>query len=103
MKERICTMMLLQVTYTMRPGKREDFLKDVRESGLLEDIRKEDGCQGYAYYLPEEEDGTLLLIERWATPQAQKVHMESENMARLRGLKDQYITDTKLLSWELEG
>ena len=96
-------MMFLQVTYTMRPGKREEFLKQVRNSGLLEAIRNENGCEGYAYYLPEEEDGTLLLVEKWATSQAQKEHMASENMAHLRQLKDQCVTDTQLISWETEA
>ena len=37
------------VTYTMKPGKRADFLREMRESGLLEAVRSEDlgknGCR----------------------------------------------------------
>ena len=58
-------MLLIQVTYTMRPGQRDAFVRKIRESGILDAIRGEEGCLGYAYYLPEEEDGTLLLVEKW--------------------------------------
>lgn len=44
-------MVLFHVTYTALPGKAEEFLQAVREEGLLETIRKEDGCLGYDYYL----------------------------------------------------
>ena len=55
-------MMLFQVTYTMLPGQRDAFLQMMRESGILDQIRREEGCLDYRYYLPEEEDGTLLLV-----------------------------------------
>ena len=61
-------MMLFQVTYTMLPGQRDAFLQMMRESGILDQIRREEGCLDYRYYLPEEEDGTLLLVERWTGP-----------------------------------
>lgn len=96
-------MLLIQVTYTMRPGKRDKFLRDVRETGILEAIRGERGCLGYSYYLPEEEDGTLLLIEKWTDPQAQKDHMATPHMARMAGMKPEYITKTQVVSWETEA
>ena len=75
-------MMLFQVTYTMHPGQRDAFLRMMRESGILDQIRREEGCLDYRYYLPKEEDGTLLLVERWTGPEAQKAHMDTEHMAR---------------------
>ena len=32
------------VTYTMKPGKRADILRELRECGLLEAVRSEEGC-----------------------------------------------------------
>lgn len=75
-------MMLFQVTYTMLPGQRDAFLQMMRESGILDQIRREEGCLDYRYYLPEEEDGTLLLVERWTGTEAQKAHMATSHMAR---------------------
>ena len=34
-------MLLIQVTYTMRPGQREAFVRKIRESGILDAIRGE--------------------------------------------------------------
>lgn len=95
-------MMLFQVTYTMLPGQRDAFLRMMRESGILDQIRREEGCLDYRYYLPEEEDGTLLLVERWTGPEAQKAHMETGHMARLGQVKAQYVAETSIVSWELD-
>ena len=95
-------MMLFQVTYTMLPGQRDAFLQMMRESGILDQIRREEGCLDYRYYLPEEEDGTLLLVERWTGPEAQKAHMATEHMDRLGRVKAQYVAETSIASWELD-
>ncbi len=91
-------MLLVQVTYTMRPGQREAFVRRIRESGILDAIRGEEGCLGYSYYLPEEEDGTLLLIEKWTDAQAQKAHLETPHMKQMAAFKPEYVADTKLIS-----
>ena len=95
-------MMLFQVTYTMLPGQRDAFLQMMRESGILDQIRREEGCLDYRYYLPEEEDGTLLLVERWTGPEAQKAHMATSHMARLGQVKAQYVADTSVVTWALD-
>ena len=95
-------MMLFQVTYTMLPGQRDAFLQMMRESGILDQIRREEGCLDYRYYLPEEEDGTLLLVERWTGTEAQKAHMATSHMARLGQVKAQYVAETSVVSWELD-
>ena len=95
-------MMLFQVTYTMLPGQRDAFLQMMRESGILDQIRREEGCLDYRYYLPEEEDGILLLVERWTGPEAQKAHMATSHMARLGQVKAQYVAETSVVTWALD-
>ena len=95
-------MMLFQVTYTMLPGQRDAFLQMMRESGILDQIRREEGCLDYRYYLPEEEDGTLLLVERWTGPEAQKANMATSHMARLGQVKAQYVAETSVVTWALD-
>lgn len=91
-------MLLIQVTYTMRPGQREAFVRKIRETGILDTIRGEKGCLGYSYYLPEEEDGTLLLVEKWTGAPAQKAHLETPHMKQMAAFKPEYVADTKLIS-----
>ena len=95
-------MMLFQVTYTMLPGQRDAFLQMMRESGILDQIRREEGCLDYRYYLPEEEDATLLLVERWTGTEAQKAHMATSHMARLGQVKAQYVAETSVVTWALD-
>ena len=95
-------MMLFQVTYTMLPGQRDAFLQMMRESGILDQIRREEGCLDYRYYLPEEEDGTLLLVERWTGTEAQKAHMATSHKARLGQDKAQNEAETSVVTWALD-
>ena len=95
-------MMLFQVTYSMLPGQRDAVLQRMRESGILDQSRREEGCLDYRYYLPEEEDGTLLLVERWTGPEAQKAHMATSHMARLGQVKAQYVAETSVVTWALD-
>ena len=91
-------MLFINVTYTMKPGMRENFLKEVRDQGILDCVRREDGCLQYAYYLPVEDDNTLLLTERWRDRAAQQAHMATPHMAKLGEIKSLCVTDTQLIS-----
>ena len=42
--------LILLVKYQTKPNKRKDFVKKVISSGVLEEIRQEDGCISYDYY-----------------------------------------------------
>ena len=88
--------LLLLVTYTARPGMREEFVQKVWEAGILEAIRKENGCVRYDYFYSEEDENQLLLVEKWETEECQRVHMEQPHMHKLAKIKDRCMTDTKL-------
>lgn len=96
-------MLFINVTYTMKPGMRETFLKEVQSQGILDAVRREDGCIRYAYYLPVEEDNTLLLAECWRDRAAQQAHLTTPHMAQLGKIKQQCVTDTKLISGTAEA
>ena len=88
--------LLLLVTYTARPGMLEEFVQKVREAGILEAIRNENGCIRYDYFYSEEDENQLLLVEKWETEECQRVHMEQPHMKKLAEIKDRCMTDTKL-------
>ncbi len=89
-------MYTIYVKFTCLPGKREAFIQKVKDTGILEAIRKECGCIRYDYYLSEKDPNELLLLEQWESKQHQQIHIEQPHMAQLRGFKGDYITDTKL-------
>lgn len=95
-------MLLLNVTYTMKPGMRDTFLKEVQAQGILDAVRQEDGCMQYAYYLPVEEDDTLLLVERWRDRAAQQVHLTTSHIAALAKIKADCVVGTQIVSGTAE-
>lgn len=95
-------MLLLNVTYTMEPGMRDTFLKGVQAQGILDAVRQEDGCMQYAYYLPAQEDNTLLLVERWRDRAAQQVHLTTPHMAALGKIKADCVVGTQIVSGTAE-
>ena len=57
-------MYTIYVRFDCLPGKREAFLEKMKETGILEAVRGEDGCHKYDYYLSEEDPNELLLLEQ---------------------------------------
>ena len=88
--------LLLIVTYHTKPGVREEFLSEVRTSGLLDQIRAEDGCIRYDYYLDVQNPDRILLVEEWETEEKQQKHRQTTNMAQLTAIKENYVVETIL-------
>lgn len=94
-------MYTIYVKFTCLPQKREAFIEKVKQTGILDAIRAEDGCIKYDYYLSEKDSNELLLIEQWESKQHQQTHIGQPHMACLREFKNDYITDTHLGEVEL--
>lgn len=95
-------MYTIYVIFKCLPGKREAFVKRVREEGVLDAIRAEDGCRRYDYYFSEEDKNEILLIEAWDTKHHQEVHIGQPHMETLRSFKDEYIVSTVLGEFEVK-
>lgn len=89
-------MYTIYVKFTCLPDKRAAFIQQVKETGILDAIRAENGCIKYDYYLSEKDPNELLLIEQWETKEHQQIHITQPHMASLREMKDDYISDTYL-------
>lgn len=89
-------MYTIYVKFECLPQKREAFIQKVKDTGILDAIRAEDGCIRYDYYLSEKDPNELLLIEQWESKQHQKIHITQPHMAQLREFKGDYITNTIL-------
>ena len=58
-------MIVLNVHYKCKPGKREAFLHAIRAEGLDAASRAEAGNLQYDYYLSADGSDNLLLVEKW--------------------------------------
>ncbi|MBE6810717.1 MAG: antibiotic biosynthesis monooxygenase [Ruminococcaceae bacterium] len=94
-------MYTIYVKFTCLPQRREDFIEKVKLTGILDAIRKENGCIKYDYYLSEKDPNELLLIEQWESKQHQQIHINQPHMETLREFKGNYITNTVLGEIEL--
>ena len=95
-------MYTIYVTFQCAEGKREAFIKKVKEEGIVDAVRAEDGCIRYDYYYSEKDPNELLLIEAWESKQHQQIHIEQPHMAKLREIKPDYIVSTKLGEFTLQ-
>ena len=92
----------LVVKYDVEHGKREAFLNEVIESGILDIIHGENGCVSYEYYRSVSNPDQLVLLETWASEDAQKIHMQQPHIAEFFKLKEKYkvVTDLKKASYK---
>ena len=84
----------LNVTYTMKPGLRAEFLREVSEHGIQKAVLAEEGCLQYQYFEAVDEPDKLLLVERWTERKAQEVHMTQPHMVPLKEIKERCVADS---------
>ena len=94
-------MLGINVTYTMKPGMREEFLRRLEEGNFRHTVLAEAGCLGYDYYRGVEDENILLLVERWTDRQAQQLHLQQPHMALVRAAKEACAEDTRLELYDL--
>ena len=83
--------LILLVKYQTKLNKRKDFVKEVISSGVLEEIRQEDGCISYDYYYDAVNPACVLLVEQWQSKGQQQQHLHI-----LKEIKEKYVLDTSV-------
>lgn len=91
---------VLHVTYHCLPGRAEEFVRALKESGLQAAVKAEDGCLQYDYHLSCEEENAVVLLERWRDAQALAIHGGTETMARIKAVKERFVVGTDVLRFE---
>ena len=94
-------MLGINVTYILKPGMRQAYLKALADHGIQKSVQEEEGCSQYDFFLPVDKEDELLLVEKWTDRAAQKVHMTQHHMKVALGFKNDYVADTKLELYEL--
>ena len=95
-------MYTIYVVFKCVTGKREEYIETLKKEGIVEAVRKEDGCIRYDYYFSEKAPDEILLIEAWESKKHQEIHIDQPHMARLRELKPDYVLSTTLGEFELK-
>ena len=93
--------LLVNVTYTIKDEKREEFFCKVNEMGIANDSRHESGNIRYEYFFPVECEDKLFLMEIWVNDVAQDVHSKTEHYKKLQSLKEEYVTDVRIEKYNI--
>lgn len=80
----------VNIYYTGKNGNAKKFAKEMTNSGIVEDIRKEKGNLKYEYFFPMEDEETVLLIDSWENQDAIDVHHKTPMMQKIIELRQKY-------------
>ena len=80
----------INLYYTGKNGSARKFAEEMLASGIVADVRAEEGNERYEYFFPAEDPETVLLIDRWVDQQALDLHHKSPMMARIAQLREKY-------------
>lgn len=86
----------VNIYYCGQNGNARAFAKEMMESGLVDQIRKEEGNLRYEYFLPLEDPETVLLIDSWENQEAIDRHHTSEMMEKITDLRNRYDLHMKV-------
>ena len=76
--------------YTGENGNALKFAREMESSGTADAIRREEGNLRYEYFIPMQDEKTVLLIDSWKNQQALDVHHASPMMQTIAALRDKY-------------
>ena len=93
-------MFILHVTYETREGQRDAFLQKLAELDIAGKSRREAGNLDYTYYLPVEGGDRVFLCEVWESREAQAAHTQTEHFRALGAVKNDYVLNTVLKTFE---
>lgn len=77
-------------------GNARKFAEEMVSSGVVNDIRAEDGNIKYEYFFPMEDKETVLLIDSWKNQQSIDAHHASPMMKKIMELREKYDLHMKV-------
>lgn len=86
----------VNIYYSGVNGNAKKFAEEMISSGVVDDIRAEDGNIRYEYFFPIFDNETVLLIDSWKDQQAIDAHHASPMMAKISELREKYDLHMKV-------
>ncbi len=80
----------VNIYYTGTDGNARKFAEEMRACGLVDRVRAEKGNLRYEYFLPMDDEETVLLIDVWENEAALDLHHKSPMMAEIAALREKY-------------
>lgn len=86
----------VNIYYTGINGNAKKFAQEMITSGIVKDIRSEDGNIRYDYFFPMDDKETVLLIDSWKDQHSIDVHHVSPMMQKIMELREKYELHMKV-------
>ena len=80
----------INIYYSGVDGNARKFAEEMVASGVVRDIRAEEGNLRYEYFFPMDGQETVLLIDSWKDQQSIDVHHASPMMSKITELREKY-------------
>ena len=92
----------VNIYYSGKNGDAKKFAEEMLSSGVVSDIRAEEGNIRYDYFFPMEDEETVLLIDSWADQAALDRHHRTPMMQTIMALREKYDLHMKVLRFVSE-
>ena len=94
--------MVVNIYYSGEKGSARKFANEMISSGTVDAIRKEAGNIRYDYFLPIDDEETVLLIDSWENQESIDFHHQSPMMKKIAELRDKYNLHMKVERYQSE-
>ena len=92
----------INIYYTGSNGSAKSFAEEMINSGIVNEIRNKTGNLRYEYFLPLDDEETILLIDSWENQEALDEHHKSETMNKIIELRNKYDLHMKVERYTLK-
>ena len=86
----------VNIYYSGVNGNARKFAEEMVSSGVVSDIRAEEGNLRYEYFFPMEDKETVLLIDSWTDQHSIDVHHASPMMTKITEFREKYDLHMKV-------
>lgn len=89
-------MITINIYYKGENGNAKRFADEMTKSGLVDEIRNEEGNLGYSYFFSSDDPDVVLLIDKWVDQAAIDAHHSSPMMQDILRLREKYDLSMKV-------
>ena len=82
--------LIVNIYYTGKNGSAKQFAEEMVNSGIVGQVRAEEGNEGYEYFFPMDDTETVMLIDKWHDQAALDAHHKTPMMKEIAALREKY-------------
>ncbi|MBQ1994914.1 MAG: putative quinol monooxygenase [Acutalibacteraceae bacterium] len=86
----------VNIYYSGTNGNARKFAEEMISTGIVDEIRAEEGNLKYEYFFPMNDNETVLLIDSWKDQLALDIHHKSPMMSKIISLREKYNLSMKV-------